>query len=214
MGIMTKDSARNYTLKEISEWGNDDSEVVIPSIQRGLVWRPKQVELIWDSILRNFPIGSFMLADEINNKYNLLDGQQRFNAIQLGFMNSFEHDIKSILWVDLLGKEEKNSTRKFWIRVTNLSHPWGFSAADDCHVLSAEDRRLAQELFFNKGNKFNNKSFYNIPLDKRFEYMQSCWPYIYNEKSLLIPLYMLMKNADKNEEDFINSVFKEIQKFG
>ena len=28
----------------------------IPSLQRGAVWKPQQVELLWDSILRGFPI--------------------------------------------------------------------------------------------------------------------------------------------------------------
>ena len=33
----------------------------LPALQRGSVWRPAQVEVLWDSIMRGFPIGSFML---------------------------------------------------------------------------------------------------------------------------------------------------------
>ena len=40
-----------WTLKEMSNWTRIDSEVKIPAIQRGLVWKPHQVELLWDSIL-------------------------------------------------------------------------------------------------------------------------------------------------------------------
>ena len=40
-----------WTLKEMSNWTRIDSEVKIPAIQRGLVWKPYQVELLWDSIL-------------------------------------------------------------------------------------------------------------------------------------------------------------------
>ena len=54
-----------WTLKEISEWTKKDSQVSIPAIQRGLVWKPQQVELLWDSILRQFPIGSFTLSSSI-----------------------------------------------------------------------------------------------------------------------------------------------------
>ena len=43
----------DWTLKEISEWTHKDSIVSIPAIQRGLVWKPQQVELLWDSILRD-----------------------------------------------------------------------------------------------------------------------------------------------------------------
>ena len=33
----------------------------IPSLQRGAVWKPQQVELLWDSILRGFPIGALVV---------------------------------------------------------------------------------------------------------------------------------------------------------
>ena len=56
---MTSNTNLSFTLKEISSWTKDDSNVKIPELQRGLVWKPAQVELLWDSILRGFPIGSF-----------------------------------------------------------------------------------------------------------------------------------------------------------
>ena len=34
----------------------------LPSLQRGAVWRPNQVELLWDYILRGFPIGSLVVT--------------------------------------------------------------------------------------------------------------------------------------------------------
>jgi hypothetical protein len=32
----------------------------LPSLQRGAVWRPNQIELLWDSVMRGFPIGSMV----------------------------------------------------------------------------------------------------------------------------------------------------------
>lgn len=102
-----------WTLKEISEWTKEGSPVSIPAIQRGLVWKPQQVELLWDSILRQFPIGSFTLSSSIEegeSSYNLLDGQQRWNAISLGY-GSVLGDIstaRSILWFDLKPEEVWN----------------------------------------------------------------------------------------------------------
>lgn len=52
----------SYTLWQIASWISDESEVLIPALQRGLVWKPRQVELLWDSILRGFPFGSFILS--------------------------------------------------------------------------------------------------------------------------------------------------------
>ena len=54
------------SLAQIASWQNTTkatSEIIakVPSLQRGAVWKPGQVELLWDSILRGFPIGAFVL---------------------------------------------------------------------------------------------------------------------------------------------------------
>ena len=80
----------SFTLRQIASWTSSDSEVLIPALQRGLVWKPRPVELLWDSILRGFPIGSFMLSDIVNNegagKYYLMDenGAMRTGWTKLG----------------------------------------------------------------------------------------------------------------------------------
>ena len=103
-----------WTLKEISSWTETDSEVKIPAIQRGLVWKPNQVELLWDSILRRFPIGAFTLSHlhtENTDMYNLIDGQQRWNAVALGYGTLLHEDC--ILWFDL------KPDGKVWGKTTN-----------------------------------------------------------------------------------------------
>ena len=94
-----------WTLREVASWTKDESPVSIPSLQRGLVWKPQQVELLWDSILRQFPIGTFTLADSVDgdHPYSLLDGQQRWNAISSGFgVNSLDpRTSRTILWFDI-----------------------------------------------------------------------------------------------------------------
>lgn len=135
----------SYTLKEVANW-KDNHRVDIPALQRGLVWKPKQVEMLWDSILRGFPIGSFVITAAQNNdkqavdknikaEYFLLDGQQRYNAITLGF-SPIDDNSKSALWIDLLPNVNNNSTRKYWMKVTTVAHPWGFANDDNCSVLN------------------------------------------------------------------------------
>ena len=72
----------------------DESNVKIPELQRGLVWKPAQVELLWDSILRGFPIGSFLLSDIPDDKerYYLMDGQQ------LPYAAVYNADSGLLLW--------------------------------------------------------------------------------------------------------------------
>ena len=36
------------------------NELVLPAIQRELVWNPEQIESVWDSLMRGYPIGAFL----------------------------------------------------------------------------------------------------------------------------------------------------------
>lgn len=146
----------------------------LPSLQRGAVWRPNQVELLWDYILRGFPIGSLVVTRLLKRQvtrsgahtsshekydnlpwgdeydHHLLDGQQRANAIALGYLDPFPFaptvtgSPQTLLWLDLmpLGVELEqlslksvpgfaSSTRSYLLRVTTQAHPWGFKVSDE-----------------------------------------------------------------------------------
>lgn len=189
----------SYTLWQIASWTSDESEVLIPALQRGLVWKPRQVELLWDSILRGFPIGSFMLSDIVNKegsgKYYLMDGQQRYNAISIGF-NTVKA-ARAVLWIDLLPPSSKNSTRSFWIKATTTPHPWGYKNDDDANRLNTAEKRKALKEFNLKGNIYND----------HFS-LEETWPV---EANLPIPLFCLLKAAEKTSDadTFVKEVFAE-----
>ena len=134
-----------YTIREVGNWENS-GEIEIPALQRGLVWAPDQVELLWDSILRGFPIGAFVVTKgtgiedqskrngEQVARYFLLDGQQRYNAIRAGF-TEWCSSANSVLWIDLMPPVKTTSTRRYWIKVTTKAHPWGYGNDDGCSVL-------------------------------------------------------------------------------
>ncbi|MCF7787060.1 MAG: DUF262 domain-containing protein [Prosthecobacter sp.] len=121
----------------------------IPSLQRGAVWKPGQVEMLWDSILRGFPIGSLVVCPKFEGQnfhsgkhgqgwkdqeavsHYLLDGQQRCNAIALGFLDALVGQPSATLWIDLNPQIPKHSTRRFVLRVLTTSHPWGYGLEDD-----------------------------------------------------------------------------------
>lgn len=166
---------------EIANWTSKDSIVTIPALQRGLVWKPGQVELLWDSILRGFPIGSFMLSDVVekglHEKYYLMDGQQRYNAISIGF-NTVEN-ARAVLWIDLAPPTVKNSTRVYWIKATTIPHPWGFKNDDDCSRLNTAEKRGAIDTFELYGNIYN----------REFS-LEETWPI---EANCPIPLWCLLE---------------------
>jgi hypothetical protein len=149
------------TLREIADWQLDgeNSEVELPVVQRGFVWHPEQVENLWDSILREYPIGSFLFSIT-GDKYLLMDGQQRATSIFMGFFNPYlTQQIKAwdqkklskknslpVVWIDLQ-PEDKPNTSKYLIRVTTRSHPWGYKAMSNKEKLSVPDRRNALDIF-------------------------------------------------------------------
>jgi uncharacterized protein with ParB-like and HNH nuclease domain len=82
-----------FTLQEIANWA-ETKQVSLPTVQRGFVWRPNQIENLWDSLLRGYPVGAFVLANNGDLGCEILDGQQRATAICLGFSKS----INTLIW--------------------------------------------------------------------------------------------------------------------
>ena len=188
----------SFTLRQIASWTSEDSEVQIPALQRGLVWKPRQVELLWDSILRGFPIGSFMLSDVVDNegkgKYYLMDGQQRYNAISIGY-NTVQN-ARAVLWIDIMPPSSKSSTRNFWIKATTLPHPWGYKNDDEANRLNTSEKRNALNAFNLKGNIYND----------HFS-LHETWPV---EANLPIPLFCLLEAAENSSDK--KSFITEVQR--
>lgn len=211
-----KDNILKFNFANIIVKQKDEYAIEIPVFQRSLVWKPKQVELLWDSILRGFPVGSFTLSESDTKESNcnkvlyIMDGQQRFNSISLGFDNfvlNDENDNKEdptmVLWLDLAPENIKNTSRKYWIKTTTKYHPWGYQNNDDCSVLTAEERRSALKDFGKEG-----KNIYKDSIS-----LKETWPY---KAKLPIPLYIFLEtiiNSEINsEEDFIKSIIEKIEK--
>ena len=133
--------------------------ISMPAVQRGKVWNAVRVEVLWDSILRGISIGS-MCARPIEGeqcKWELLDGQQRVNAINLGyedFPTEKSGENTSILWLDIAMNPDSTehndgkitSDRKFFFRVTTPGHPWGYNLSDNetrNSLLSTDEKRTA-----------------------------------------------------------------------
>ncbi len=172
---MKNNNIHTLNLKEIASWWIDgipafesnknNIKCSIPSLQRGAVWKVDQVELLWDSLMRGFPIGSLVVSEKIDNQggkagkygdttdiekatHHLLDGQQRANAISLGFIDPFKtkNEKFSYLWIDLAyDSTTHSSTRKFLFRVVTPSHPWGYRRDDKASKLETSKIRKFME---------------------------------------------------------------------
>lgn len=220
------------SLREIASWqipsllstsGQGPSiQARVPSMQRGAVWQPQQIEMLWDSMMRGFPIGAIVVSEKIERQkdkkpqtqvdgkkfdttHHILDGQQRTNAITWGYFDPWntESSDDAILWIDLYPDPEKmkKTTRKFLFRITTKAHPWGFHYGDEAGKLSANQIRAFMELHV------EDKSVESSDKRKRPSPIAS-FPF---DANLPIPVYLLFKYFNENNVDW-DGLFKEFSK--
>jgi len=79
---------------------------VIPDFQRGLVWTQQQKISFVESLIYGLPIGEYTLHKTADYKYELLDGQQRWDAI-FCYMNN-EFPVFGLKWEDLNDRTKDN----------------------------------------------------------------------------------------------------------
>jgi len=176
-----------YTLVQISEW-IEKNQVKLPTVQRGSVWKPNQIENLWDSLLRGYPAGSFVLS--YSNKSNdsgkpldILDGQQRVNAICIGFgKQAFRHFAdQAKVFIDIGSSATDN--RKYMFRAITKSHPWGYLAIDNSKPLESDKIRKALE-------RYEVLDHLDAPLERFFPY-DAVFP---------VPFDTFLNCAIKNED--------------
>ncbi len=205
----------SFGLSEISKWQLDfeNSQVALPALQRGFVWKVSQIEELWDSILRGYPIGSFLLSKSKDEKLFLLDGQQRATSISLGFYdpwclqenkNDSFWSLKDVpvVWIDL-APNEKTNTQKFVIRVVTQSHPWGYQRKDNNSILTVSDRRNALCIFR------------EIPVNKGVKYIQlkalnNIFPY---DADLPVPLSFVLKAITESKDDWKSKLIQKCKEY-
>lgn len=180
----------------------------LPPIQRNAVWNVAQIERLWDSLLRGFPVGSFIVSKrneneasidiktnekhEISGKgFFLLDGQQRTRSLVLGF----EPTEDKRLWIDLDPQLNFGSShidrndRKFMLRVITGYQPWGMNPADPSKKLSEGEKLQARNKLETKEKHYD----YEVEIDREEERNQKqeySWPL---RSQLPIPLDSLIK---------------------
>jgi len=181
----------SFDLFEIADWqlNIEAAKVELPALQRSFVWKPSQVESLWDSLLRGFPIGAFLLSKSEDDQSFLMDGQQRATSIALGLYNPWQNkdarfwSVSRIptVWVDL-APQQLTEQHRFVIRVLTPSHPWGYQRVNHNDPLSVSDKRKALELLKETaGDGF--ESYLKVPATERFPY----------DANLPVPLIFLLK---------------------
>lgn len=171
-----------------------DKTFSLPDVQRGFVWKPHQIENLWDSLLRGYPVGSFVLTPNRISPFNylLLDGQQRATAICLGFHNkSFKIPPEQIMiFIDLAKPDSNQDNRKYLFRVITRSHPWGYQRRENQKTLESKHIKQALDAYAIKGYDYLGKP------------LRDFWPY---DAYHPVPLGLFLNGSD------INSVEESIK---
>lgn len=90
------------TLNSVVEHGvfrNEEGRWNIPEFQRGLVWTEAQKISFIESLVYGLPVGEYTLHKNSDYTYDVLDGQQRWNAIFCYLNNEFP--VFGLKWEDL-----------------------------------------------------------------------------------------------------------------
>lgn len=149
---LLRDGYEEISLHEVAERLRSE-RFVIPGVQRGRVWNAARMSALWDSLMRGFPVGTFSVRiGDVDGAMELLDGQQRANAISLAFREYpprpdavDEKEAKvahvepgaianetPIIWLDLDDADAIAGTElKYAFFVTTASQPWGYHFSGD-----------------------------------------------------------------------------------
>lgn len=176
---MVKGFQSPITIKEAID-KIDENKFVLPGIQRRFVWQPEQIELLFDSIMRDYPMNSLMLWEitdpKIKNEYNyysfLRKYKQRF-AVENALINKTASDSDFFAVID--GQQRLNSLYiglKGSYTVKKSHKQW----------IDKSDHFDEKFLFLNISSEFTSESSIDIQYDFRFltqveseEDGNNCW---------------------------------------
>lgn len=181
----------------------EGAPVQLPPIQRGWVWKLGQVERLWDSLLRGFPIGSFLLSpfksgvDVVRDiagaqrkatcdGWFLLDGQQRTRALLTGFQWT---DVAR-LWLDMSPPTKSAIDRTFLFRLCTRSDPWGRQSSDPERRVEEHTLRQAREQL--KGQRWKDQG---SPLNDFELDLDETWPV---QAELPVPVWRLLERMESS----------------
>ena len=174
------------------------TEIDIPNVQRGLVWNPTQIAELWKSIFEGYPIGALTIYRQ-EEKWQLIDGQQRWHAIKLGLHPDEKQEAMTILWT-VWEKQDKWEFKH--LMVSTRRHPWGFvwnKTDDHLERLSHPEMIAAWDNML--PNEKRNDSFELPTLAAAQNYFLED-----NSTHKWIPLHKLLSEENTTNDDVIENI--------
>lgn len=160
---MTKGFQPEITIKEAIE-NIDKNNFLLPAIQRKFVWSPEQIELLFDSIMRKYPINSLMLweitSDDIKNNYKFYSFLRKYKQ-RFGETNAyFNSKGRSDHFFAVIDGQQRLNSLYIGLKGTyamKLSHKWW---------VDNEDTLPPMKLYLNITKPYEQ----NTEIDKEYEF--------------------------------------------
>ncbi|MBJ9904880.1 GmrSD restriction endonuclease domain-containing protein [Acinetobacter bereziniae] len=111
---------RGMSIQEIYRQYSEGKFLVNRKYQRKLVWTVDEKQFLIDSILSDFPIPLILLAKTEDDKYEIIDGLQRLNAIISFVENRFDLNGK-FFDINQSSRAKQNSSKGIFVPKTDLS---------------------------------------------------------------------------------------------
>lgn len=121
-----------------------------PPYQRNEVWTLKSQKLLIESIKNNWPIPNFFLLRKEDDKYEMVDGQQRSRSI-IGYWKGHFSDTNKIFFNDSFKAERNNKDALDQFKNYKLNITTIFNLSDDEHIEEFYDRVNSTGLRLSKG---------------------------------------------------------------
>lgn len=177
----------------------ESSTIDIPGVQRGLVWNPTQIAELWKSIFDGYPIGALTVYRQ-GDKFQLIDGQQRWHAIKLGLNPDENQKSMSILWTVW---EKKQDQWDFHLTLSTRRHPWGFVWNTTGDILERLPHAKMVEAWEKMLPPNERGDSFELPTLERAQHFLR-----QNGTPKWIPLNELLSEEEPTTDDIISSIWK------
>jgi hypothetical protein len=163
-GLEVPDDIKVYDAKDVVLWWEGSllnrGQLKLPPIQRRFVWDNNRIVAFWDSLMRGFPIGLFLVHDakDEHGITMLFDGQQRLAALMLGYGKG------PLAQSRRLYVENDSADELPRVRITSQAQPLGYHTNSQNERPSQEQLRAAVKIARPNQNALDPKTYDPVEL--------------------------------------------------
>jgi len=192
-----------FSIQRIKNLRNDNGLTINENYQRSYIWKKYQKLELIESILANYPIGAFFLWKKGEDKFELLDGQQRMATIEKFIDGDGKIVTEKGETFDNIGVDKRAEFYAFNVPCLIFEQSLTGEQVSDIFVRLQEGTRLSigEKIYAFRGN-FRNafvKAFFS-PLNEPFFENQSDWRF--KARFLAGSLLALELKTDFENDDF------------